>query len=353
MKGPVLAGDVGGTKTTLGIFEAEGGLGNPLREITYASRDFTTFEAVVREFLRGKPDKVEHACFGVAGPVVGGEVKVTNLPWELDEKKISSELGISSVRIINDLQATAYAIPHLPPSDFRDLNESAKAVKGGPIAVIAPGTGLGEAYLTWDAPNGGSNVHASEGGHADFAPRDILQIGLLKYLLEKEGHVSYESVCSGLGVRNVHTYLEEVMPQTERSEGHRRKLEAEEDPVPIIAKVAMSDAPECDACVKTFEIFVSVLGAEAGNLALRILATGGVYIGGGIPPKILPLLSDGRFIKAFRSKGRLSGLVSEIPVGVVLNPRAAFFGAARFGIDLGRLEAKDDAVVQEEVERIG
>jgi len=344
----VLAGDVGGTKTTLGLFEAKKGIDGVLTETTFSSRDFPTFEAVVREFLKDGAASIECACFGVAGPVVGGEAKVTNLPWSVDERKISSELGVPSVRVINDLQATASAIPYLPQTNFRALNEAVGGRKGTTIAVIAPGTGLGEASLTWDAPHGGYNVHASEGGHADFAPTDELQVGLLRHLMGQGGHVSYERVCSGLGIRNVHAYLLQVMSPTPASEEHRRRLEKEEDPVPLMAEAAITRSPNCEVCVKTFEVFVSVLGAEAGNLALRTLATGGVYLGGGIPPKILPLLADGRFMSSFRNKGKLTALASEIPVRVVLNQKAAFLGAARFGIDRSRLGAEYDALVQEE-----
>jgi len=344
----VLAGDVGGTKTTLGLFEAKSGIDGLLKETTYSSRDFPTFEAVVREFLKGGAASIECACFGVAGPVVGGEAKVTNLPWSVDERKISSELGVPSVRVINDLQATASAIPYLPQADFRALNGVVGGRTGTTIAVIAPGTGLGEASLTWDSPHGGYNVHASEGGHADFAPTDELQVGLLRHLMGKVGHVSYESVCSGLGIRNIHAYLLQTMTPTPASEEHERRLETEEDPVPSMAEAAITRSPDCEVCVKTFEVFVSVLGAEAGNLALRTLATGGVYLGGGIPPKILPLLEGGWFMASFRNKGKLTAFVSEIPVRVILNPKAAFLGAARFGIDRALLGAEDDGLVQVE-----
>ena len=343
----VLAGDVGGTKTTLGLFEAKRGTDGLVNEAAYSSKDFATFEAAVRAFLKEGADAVEYACFGVAGPVVDGEVKVTNLPWSVDERKVSSELGIPFVRVINDLQAAALAIPYLPQVDFRSLGGGAAERRGETIAVIAPGTGLGEASVTWDAPSGRYNVHASEGGHADFAPTDDLQVGLLRYLMGRIGHVSYESVCSGLGIRNVHTYLDQTKSAAAASEEHRRQIDAEEDPVPLMAEAAIAGSPRCDLCLKTFEVFVSILGAEAGNLALRTLARGGIYVGGGIPPRILPLLENGRFMASFRNKGRLSALVSEVPVRVVLNPRAGFLGAARFGIDQATMRSRDDGLVQE------
>jgi len=344
----VLAGDIGATKTTLGLFEAKRGIDGLLNETTYSSRDFPTLEAVVMEFLKDGVADVESACFGVAGPVIGGDVKVTNLPWSVDERKISSELGVPLVRVINDLQATASAIPYLPQTDFRTLNGGAGGGARKTIAVIAPGTGLGEAYLTWDAPHGGYNVHASEGGHADYAPTDELQVGLLRHLMGKVGHVSYESVCSGLGIRNIYSYLQRTMTPTPTSEEHHRRLETEEDPVPSMAEAAITRSPDCQVCVKTFEVFVSILGGEAGNLAIRTLAMGGIFLGGGIPPKILPLLADGRFMASFRNKGRLTALASEVPVWVVLNPKAAFLGAARFGIDRARFGAEDKGLFQEE-----
>jgi glucokinase len=321
----LLAGDIGGTKTTLGVFSSRSGPRDPLAEATFASVDYASLEVLASEFLGQVGLAVTEASFGVAGAVIGGRADVTNLPWIVDERALAETLGLRSVRLLNDLDAIAHAVPILDESDLRTLHRGQPA-HHGPIAVVAPGTGLGEGFLTWDGTR--YQAHASEGGHADFAPRDELQIGLLQYLLKDHGRVSYERVCSGLGLPNIYRYLKEA-GYAEEPPWLRQQLAAAEDATPIITKAALDKTKPCRLCVATLETFVSILGAEAGNLALKVVATGGVYLGGGIPPRILPILDKGHFLDAFRAKGRLSDLMAPIPVHVILNPQAALLGAAQ------------------------
>jgi glucokinase len=325
----LLAGDIGGTKTNLAVFSPDGGLRVPLVEATFPSAEYDTLEDLVGDFLSQTGVKVERASFGVAGPVVGGRAKITNLPWVMDEVQLQEALGLLSVCLLNDLSAIGHAIPWLEPADLQPLNEG-QAQPGGAIAVVAPGTGLGEAFLTWDGARYQS--HPSEGGHADFAPTSWLQLGLLCYLMARFGHVSVERVCSGRGIPNIYAYLKES-GHAEEPGWLAEELAHASDPTPIIAKAALSSDRPCRLCVSTFDVFVRILAAEAGNLALGVMATGGVYLGGGIPPRILPLLEDGRFMDAFRQKGRFSDLLSQIPVCVILNPKAALLGAACHGLE--------------------
>jgi glucokinase len=323
----LLAGDIGGTKTSLAVFSREQGLRAPLAEATFQSNDYPSLEALARGFLSQVGVQVEHASFGVAGPVVGGQAAITNMPWVIDEAQLQEALNISSVRLLNDLAAIAHGLPFLEPGDLKTLNEG-QPVSGGALAVIAPGTGLGEAYLVWD----GSRyiTFASEGGHADFAPTNPLEIGLLSYLLDRFDHVSYERVCSGRGLPNIYAYLKDSGYADEPS-WLADQLTNVHDPTPIIVDSALTG--ECELCMATLNAFVSILGAEAGNLALKVLATGGVYLGGGIPPKILPALQDGHLLRAFAGKGRLSDVLADTPVHVILNQKSALLGAACHGLD--------------------
>jgi glucokinase len=326
----LLAGDIGGTKTNLAVYSPEVGLRAPLIEATFPSTDYGSLEALVGDFLSQTGVKVERASFGVAGPVVAGQAKITNLPWVMDEVQLREALGLSSVRLLNDLSAIGHAIPWLEPADVHTLNEG-QARAGGAIAIVAPGTGLGEAFLTWDGARYQS--HASEGGHADWAPSDQLQLGLLRYLMERFGHVSVERVCSGRGIPNIYAYLKDS-GHAEEPAWLAKELAQASDPTPIIAKAALNSDRSCALCVSTLDVFVQILGAEAGNLALGVMATGGVYLGGGIPPRILPLLEDGRFLDAFRQKGRFADMLSRIPIRVILNPKSALLGAACYGLGL-------------------
>jgi len=324
----LLAGDIGGTKTALGIFSPDAGPRAPLAEASFPSAHYTDLESLVREFLRQVKVPVDRASFGVAGPVTNGHAKVTNLPWVIDASNLRQTLHLSSVRLINDLDAIAHAVPLLTAEDLITLH-AGEPVSGGALAVIAPGTGLGEAFLTWDGLR--YRAHPSEGGHTDFAPTSERELGLLKYLQKKFAHVSYERVCSGIGLPNIYAYLKDS-GLGEEPGWLGAQLAETADPVPVIVNAALGD-PRCDLCVATVAMFVSILGAEAGNLALKVLATGGVYVGGGIPPRILPLLTGGRFLEAFRKKGRLADLLARVPVHVILSHRAALLGAAAHGLE--------------------
>lgn len=326
----LLAGDIGGTKTSLAIFSPEAGPRAPLVEATFPSADYSTLEEVVRKFLARVDLEVRRASFGVAGPVVGGRAEVTNLPWVIEEGQLQEALRLSSVRLLNDLEAIAHAVPVLSPADLHTLNEGDPA-PGGAIAVIAPGTGLGEAFLTWD----GScyRPQASEGGHADFAPTTPLQVELLRYLQDRLEHVSYERVCSGQGISNIYAFLKDSGRAAEPA-WLAERLATSDDPAPVIVNAALNGEESCEICVAALDIFVSILGAEAGNLALRVMATGGVYLGGGIPPHILLALKQGRFMEAFQRKGRMSYLLAQVPVRVILNPKVALLGAACHGLEL-------------------
>jgi len=322
----LLAGDIGGTKTNLAIFSPEMGWRTPLVEQTFPSSQYPSLEAIAQEFLAQQHFSIDQASFGVAGPVVAGRATITNLPWTMDEQELQKALNIPSVRLLNDLDAIAHAVPFQKPDDLHTLNIG-QPVPGGAIAVIAPGTGLGEAFLTWD----GSQYQAqtSEGGHADFAPTNAPEIELLRYLQQRYKHVSFERVCSGKGLPNIYIYLKES-GYAEEPLWLAEQLAAASDRAPVIVKAALEKDKEtpADLCVATLNTFVSILGAEAGNLALKVLATGGVYIGGGIPPRILPYLDGERFLQAFRNKGRFTDMLTRIPVHVILNPQIALLGAA-------------------------
>jgi len=325
----LLAGDIGGTKTHLGIFSQETGVRALLVEADFESAQFPDLTTITRNFLDGIKLTVDAACFGVAGPVSRGISKVTNLPWVLDERQLCRELNLKIVKLMNDLEALACAVPLLTSSDLHTLNEGRPVSKGN-MAVIAPGTGLGEAFLTWDGMK--YLGHASEGGHTDFAPNNTLEGELLTYLQEKMGHVSYESVCSGLGIVNIYCFLRERCYAEEPS-WLTDTLALEKDPVPVIVSAAMDRDNRCDLCIMALKLFISILGAEAGNMALKIMATNGVYIGGGIPRRIVTLMENQEFMNSFRHKGRMSDLVSQMPVYIITNPRASLFGVAYYGFE--------------------
>jgi glucokinase len=325
----LLAGDIGGTKTNLGIYSIEKGPREPLIEATLPSAHYSSLEALVKEFLSQTELKVDSASFGIAGPVVKGKVKTTNLPWIIAQKKLGKELTLKSVHLINDLEAIAYGVPLLESGDLHTLNEGA-AVPGGTMAVIAPGTGLGEAFLIWDGNR--YRAHASEGGHADFGPTGPMEIDLLQYLCKKFKHVSYERICSGHGLPNIYAFLRDRGYAIEPA-WLADQLSSADDPTPVIVNAALDTANTCELCRTTLHVFVSVLGAEAGNLALKVLATGGVYLGGGIPPRIIPALENKVFLESFTQKGRFSDLVTRIPVHVIMNPKIALIGAASHGLE--------------------
>jgi len=317
----ILAGDIGGTKTNLGLFEVRDGGLHPTQQRSFPSQNYVGLEAIVTEFVAQTSAKVEAACFGVAGPVINGESVTPNLPWIVNAHHLAQILHLSSTALINDLEATAHGIGELKPEEFVTLNHGA-AMRGN-AGLIAAGTGLGEASLFW---NGQRFVpSASEGGHADFAPRTLLEIDLLRHLLTQYDHVSVERVLSGPGLFNIYQFLRTIK-YAEESPAMAASL-TQEDPSRVIATAALSQ--ECPLSMKALDIFTSIYGAVAGNLALILKATGGIYIGGGIAPKIIEKLKDGTFMGAFLDKGRLTPLLATIPVRVVMNDKTALFGAAR------------------------
>jgi len=325
----LLAGDIGGTKTHLAVFSTEGGPRTPLAEATFASGRYASLEAVVQDFLAQSRQHVSRASFGVAGPVVRACAAITNLPWVIEAAQLRADLQLDSVLLLNDLECIATAVPLLQPADLHTLHVG-KPIDGAPIAIIAPGTGLGEAFLTWDGAR--YRAHATEGGHTDFGPSNDLEQEMLRYLWRRHEHVSYELVCSGMGLPNIYAYLRDSRIAEEPA-WLSAELAAASDPTPVIVNHALDQQNACSLARATLDVFVSVLGAEAGNLALKTLAAGGVYLGGGIPPRILPALQDGRFMRAFRAKGRLSHVLADTPVHVILNPSAALIGAAQAGLE--------------------
>lgn len=329
----LLVGDIGGTKTNLAVYSSVTMLREPVAEATFPSARYSSLEEIVRAFLSQFKVQVDRASFGVAGPVVNGQATITNLPWVIGVTQLQEDLHLESVTLMNDLEAVAYAVPFLQATDLHTLN-AGQPTKEGSIAVIAPGTGLGEAFLTWQGAH--YAAHTSEGGHADFAPADDLQIGLLRYLQTRLDHVSYEWVCSGIGLPNIYTYLKDS-GYAEEPAWLAEQLAIVQDPTPFIVSAALDNTSRCDLCVTTLNTFVSILGAEAGNLALKVLATNGVYIGGGIPPRVLSFLQQKQFMQAFLHKGRFADLLVRVPVHVILNPKAGLLGTAYHGFELARL----------------
>jgi len=325
----ILAGDVGGTKTLIGLFELEGGHLRSVREATFPSEDFGALEEILQLFFRKEHrPTLRSACFGVAGPVIAGRSKTTNLPWQLDESNLAAELQVPRVKLLNDLEAAAHAMRHLPPTELSVLQRGLK--REGNIAVIAAGTGLGEACLYWDGET--HHAIASEGGHADFAPRTDQEIELLRYFAPKfGGHVSYERVLSGDGLYNIYKFLRDC--------GHgieppwlTEQLKSSDDPPAVISKVGLSG--KAPLCIEALNLFSSIYGAETGNLVLRFLAVGGAFVAGGIAPKILATLQNGSFMSGFIDKGRFSELMRNTEVHVAMNPKAPLIGAAQFALRL-------------------
>ena len=317
----VLAGDIGGTKTNLGLFLK--GRERPVPKVieTFSSQKAPDLEHIIRQFLEIHPVLVSHVCFGIAGPVVNGTSKTTNLPWNISEDRIKKQFNFQHVKLVNDLTATAMAIPLLKKDEFFPLNQAGSG-KDQNLALIAPGTGLGKAMLIYQ--NGRYLPVPSEGGHADFAPNNEAQTELWRYLHQRFGHVSIERVISGSGLVNIYNWLKDSGRLNE-PEWLKQTLK-EMDPAKAVTEAAL--ASKDPGCVEALNIFVSILGAVAGNLALTGMTTGGVYLGGGIPPKILSKLKEDIFMKAFTNKGRFKSFLEKIPVKVVLNDKAALIGAA-------------------------
>lgn len=320
-EGSLLAGDIGGTKTNLGLFEAGAGRPELVVMESYPSSDAKEFRDLVQRFLEEHPARVMAACFGIAGPVIEGKTKATNLPWVVSELDLKARFGWEKVSLINDLTATAFAVPVLTESELHPLNEG-KPDPAGTIGLVAPGTGLGIALAV--QTEGTVIPLASEGGHVDFAPRDEVQMDLLRHLWTRWPHVSVERLASGPGVHTIYSWLKAYRNHSEP--GWLKEKMNQSDPSKVISETALAGAEPL--CVQTIELFVSILGAVSGDLALTGMTTGGIYLGGGISPKILPILKSGTFMAAFTDKGRFSELLSTIPVSVILNDKAALLGAA-------------------------
>ncbi len=317
----ILAGDVGGTKTHLGLFRRSGEEVEVVREHLYATSEFASLESACADFL-GDAASVDAACLGVPGPIIDGRAHATNVAWELSSATLSRALNGVPVRLINDLAATAYGVIHLKSSEVAVLHRAENPPEHGNIAVIAAGTGLGESALVWDTDQ--YYAVASEGGHTDFAPHGEEQIELLRFLESEFGHASYERVLSGPGLSNIYRFV--------RARSHS------DEPAWLTEQIAAGDhaaavseaalAGRDPVCVHALGMFCDIYGSEAANLALKVLALGGVFLGGGIAPKILPMLMQGQFVHGFFSKGRLNEILGRIEVRVALNPAAALLGAA-------------------------
>ena len=321
----ILAGDIGGTKVHLALYRFADGRLKAVRERRFSAQEFASLDAVVNAFLAdGNTDKIDAACFGCPGPVRDGRLKLTNLPWALDARELARSLAIEHVFLINDLEANGYGIPELAPESVFTLH-AGDAAAVGHRGLIAAGTGLGEALLIWDGK--AHRPIASEGGHCDFAARTDREIALLEVLRRKlHGRVSWERVVSGLGIQNIYGFLRDVEKIDEPA--WLRERMASDDPNAVIG--ACAEDGSSALCFETMQTFAAAYGAEAGNIALKVLATGGIYLGGGVAPKILKTLASGGFMQAFLDKGRLSPLLESIPVRVILDESCALLGAAAF-----------------------
>jgi glucokinase len=322
----ILAGDIGGTKSNIALFSIVGDKLSLLREQRFASADYPSLNAILSEFLGSDIPAILGAGFGIPGVVINGRAKPTNLSWGVDAHEISLEFGIPHVSVLNDLAANAHGISCLSANDFAVIQNGDHGAKGN-RCVVSPGTGLGEAGLFWDGRR--HHVWACEGGHTDFAPRNELEIALLEYLIKQFGHVSAERVVSGMGVNNIYNFLRDTGRGTELLTVATDMKSHEAGAV--ISKHA--DLGTCPMCAQTLDIFVNCLAAESANMALKTMASGGVFLGGGIPVKLLSRIQSPSFIHTFNDKGRLSSLMENTPVYVILNDQAALLGAAYSALD--------------------
>ena len=320
----ILAGEIGATRTRLAAFETEGSRLQCVVERTDPSHEFSGLGEILPQFTRTEGIPVRGACFGVAGPVRNGRSKISNLPWTVDAKELAAQLKLKSVGLLNDLEAYAYGIDALESKDFITISPGSENAEGN-RAVISAKTGLGMAGLFWD----GFRHHpfACEGGHADFAPRDAIQMELLAYLQKKYGRVSCERVLSGPGIYDIYNFVRDTKKAEESAEVHAQ-MKAAADPSPLISRLALEG--KSAICGLTLSIFVSVFGAEAGNCALRYMGTGGIYIGGVIAAKIAPKMQDGTFMQAFLDKGRMESILKDMPVQIIANDDCGLIGAARY-----------------------
>jgi glucokinase len=330
----LLVGDIGGTKTDLALFSAERGLRAPIAQKRYSSGQYPSLEAIAGEFVAETGLPVTHACFAVAGSVIEGKATLTNLPWVVQESELQSALRVEFVHLLNDVEAVAAAVPHLQLTDLNTL-QAGEAVPGGAIAVIAAGTGIGEAFLTWDGAR--YRAHASEGGHTNFGPTTPRETELLRYLQARWGRVSYERVCAGRSIPDLYDFLKDE-GRTPESPALRRQLATASDRTPPIVAAALdADTPD-PLCLAALDLFNANLGAEAGNLALTVLATGGVYVAGGMAQRVLPATGPRLFLSKFNDKGRLSPLLTRMPVHLILDS-VALLGAAAAAFEAITLSA--------------
>jgi glucokinase len=325
----LLAGDIGGTKTTLALYTTKTWPAPPLREQTFANKTTTGLVKLITTFLQPEKKTPTLGCFGIAGPIRDNRVQMTNLDWLIDARELEQECGLNQVTLINDLVATAMGAVLLPKKELNTINIGLPHPEGT-IGVLAPGTGLGEAFIL--RQHNQLFPVASEGGHASFAPCNHDQLELLNFLLQKEGHISIEKVCSGLGLPNIYAFLATRM---EQPDSLQQQLAEAKDQTPILVNTALQALSAGDhqhICVHTLQIFIDILAAEAANLALKVLATGGIYIGGGIPPRILPFFQNKQFM-AFFARGVYQKMLADIPVHIILNPNTALLGAAAYGMN--------------------
>ncbi len=319
----VLGGDIGGTKTRLALFEIRGGILTLLEEKHFPSKEHESLSAILKVFLAPQKVTFERACFGIAGPVHNGVCETTNLPWKISAVELARDLGIPEVTLMNDLEANAYGIAQLKPEDFEVLNPGNPKAHGN-AAVISAGTGLGEAGLYWDGKS--YYPFASEGGHSDFAPSNELDLELFRTLYKKFKHVSWERVLCGTGLINIYEFLC-VYRKSPTPDWLKKKMQ-EADPARVVTDAGL--AGECPVCEEALDVFAHLYGAEAGNLALTLMATGGVYLGGGIAPKTIKKLKSSLFLESFLDKGRMRKILQDIPVKVIMNDRTALLGAGHY-----------------------